>query len=347
MAGGWVAIAVLILSVTGLLTWLARVIPVPVVKGIQLGAGLSLIIGAGNSLLGHLHWVSPLLDNRLWALFAFVILIGTQQFRRFPYALFMFILALIFAAIRIGVNHHHFPRFHLWFPYVHIPHWLSGRAASMAVGQLPLTTLNSIIAVQALSQELFPDLPAPSVTALGLSVAAMNLSGFMFGVMPVCHGAGGLAAQTRFGARSGASIIILGLFKLVVGLFLGDTLLDLLTYYPTSILGIMVIAAGLELAKVGQSLNYGASDLWESSLQEGEGVDNGPRLHRDLSDTERLERWNIMLMTTAGILAFKNDAIGFLAGMLCYWSYRFTDRIRQWRGARQLGLDETDPLIRR
>jgi xanthine/uracil/vitamin C permease (AzgA family) len=42
-AGLTMGIAVLVLSATGLLRWLGRVVPVPVVKGIQVGAGLSLV----------------------------------------------------------------------------------------------------------------------------------------------------------------------------------------------------------------------------------------------------------------------------------------------------------------
>ena len=45
------AVVVLVLRVTGLLRWATRVIPVPVIKGIQFGAGLSLVISAGTSLL--------------------------------------------------------------------------------------------------------------------------------------------------------------------------------------------------------------------------------------------------------------------------------------------------------
>ncbi len=90
----------------------------------------------------------------------------------------------------------------------------------------------------------------------------MNLIGGWFGAMPVCHGSGGLAAQYRFGARSGSSIILLGLFKILLGLVCGESLVGLLRRYPKSLLGVMVLAAGLELAKVGESLNYGARDLW-------------------------------------------------------------------------------------
>jgi hypothetical protein len=214
----------------------------------------------------------------------------------------------------------------------------------MAVGQLPLTTLNSIIAVSALASDLLPDIPSPSVTSIGLSVALMNLSGTWFGAMPVCHGAGGLAAQYRFGARSGASVIILGLFKVVLGLLFGQTLVNLLTEIPHGLLGVMVVAAGLELAKVGHTLNQGAPDLWHESARQGGVV--SPRLHRQLSDEERLERWTIMLVTTAGILAFKNDAVGFLAGMFCHFSYRLSERFMGWKNSHSLISSERAPLLR-
>jgi len=163
--------------------------------------------------------------------------------------------------------------------------------------------------------------------------------------VPVCHGAGGLAAQYRFGARSGASIILLGLFKLVLGLLFGPTLLDLLGRFPRALLGVMVIAAGLELAMVGQSLNHGASDLWESAV-EGEG--GGSRLCRQPSDDERRERWTVMLMTAAGVLAFRNDAVGFAAGMLCHYAYRLSYWLEEKGAARRRHHQggESSPLLR-
>ncbi|CAM1501042.1 Fc.00g102040.m01.CDS01 [Cosmosporella sp. VM-42] len=348
-AGQWVGAAVLIMSITGILRWIVAVVPIPVVKGIQLGAGLSLILGAGSSLLQPLHWVHPILDNRIWAIFAFLALIGTQQLPRFPYALFFFILALLLAFIQVLISHESPPWFQVWQPHFSMPQWVGAGdspALWMAIGQLPLTTLNSIIAVSALSTDLLPDLPTPSVTSLGISVAIMNLTSTWFGGMPVCHGAGGLAAQYRFGARSGASIIILGLFKLILGLVFGETLVNLLAHYPKSLLGIMVLAAGLELAKVGQSLNQGAPDLWQTAAQQDYDPSSGRlRQHRDLSDQERLERWTVMLTTTAGILAFRNDAVGFLAGMLCHGAYRLFDRVAEWKGSRGYLSTEQTPLL--
>ncbi|GKU01637.1 sulfate transporter [Fusarium langsethiae] len=341
-AGQWVGAAVLIMSVTGLLRWVVRIVPLPVVKGIQLGAGLSLILGAGSSLLQPLHWAHPALDNRIWALVAFLVLVGTQKLPRFPYALHFFILALILAFVKVTVSHESLPWFYAWRPRFSMPHWIGNGdspALWMAIGQLPLTTLNSIIAVTALSHDLLPELPSPSVTSIGVSVAMMNLTSTWFGSMPVCHGAGGLAAQYRFGARSGSSIIMLGMFKLALGLFFGETLVDLLKHYPKSLLGIMVVAAGLELAKVGNSLNQGASDLWHTASGQG------PRRQRDLSEDERLERWTVMLMTTAGILAFRNDAVGFFAGMLCHGAYRLSERLTE-RYSYRVSPVEREALLR-
>ncbi|KAH8178123.1 molybdate transporter of MFS superfamily protein [Sarocladium implicatum] len=352
-AGQWVAFAVLLLSVTGLLRRAVTVVPIPVVKGIQLGAGLSLVVGAGSSLLQPLHWIDPVLDNRFWAILAFIVLVGTQQMARFPYALCFFVLAIAFSFVDIMVRSDHdaLPGFHFWQPRFSMPEWIGHNdspALWMAVGQLPLTILNSIIAVSTLANDLLPDIHTPSVTSMGLSVAFMNLTGCWFGAMPVCHGAGGLAAQFRFGARSGASVIFLGVVKILLGLLFGKTLVSFLSHYPKSILGIMVLAAGLELAKVGNSLNNGAPDLWETSAeQDYEGAMGGHRRQRDLTDEERQERWTVMLMTTAGIMAFRNDALGFLAGMLCHWSFRMSNRLAK-RKAHQRGdfSTERDPLLR-
>lgn len=170
----------------------------------------------------------------------------------------------------------------------------------------------------------------------------MNLIGGWFGAMPVCHGSGGLAAQYRFGARSGASIIILGLFKVLLGLFFGETLVGLLKEYPKSLLGIMVLAAGLELAKVGESLNYGARDLWEASESTGgsSSSQETSKRQRSLSDDERKERWTVMFMTIGGLLAFKNDGVGFLVGILCHLAYRSSDLWSAWGGLRLLKKDD-------
>jgi hypothetical protein len=302
------------------------------VKGIQVGAGLSLILSAGSTLLQPLHWVHPVADNLLWALFAFLLLLFTAKIRRFPYALVIFLLGLIISLILTTKSRSRLPHFHVWQPRIDIPSPSAFKTGffDAGLGQLPLTTLNSIIAVSALSADLLPNISTPSVTRIGFSVAAMNLIGGWFGAMPVCHGSGGLAAQYRFGARSGASVILLGLFKLILGLVFGESLVDLLKRYPNGLLGIMVLAAGIELSKVGENLNYGARDLWAWGPDGFGDRGEGPRLkvRKELSEEDRMERWMVMFFTVGGLLAFKNDGVGFLAGMLCHWSYEIARKVR-------------------
>lgn len=319
-AGLFVSACILVFSVTGLLRWFTDAIPIPVVKGIQVGAGLSLIISAGSKILAQLSWTRPTwADNLIWVAIAFLGLMIVNVYPRIPYALVVFLLGLVFALVlAFGSGSSSAPTFEFWHPYTQLPAGHAWRVGIVdaGIGQLPLTTLNSIVAVVHLAADLLPDVPTPSTTAIGLSVAGMNLFGCWFGAMPVCHGSGGLAAQYKFGARSGASIIFLGVCKLVIGLAFGQSLTGVLKKFPTALLGMLVIAAGLELASVGESLNTNrARDMGK---MQGLPHEVAPE---QLDGAERKQRWSVMLVTIAGLLAFKNDAVGFVAGMICHWSY--------------------------
>lgn len=331
-AGIFVSACILLFSITRLLEWFTRVIPIPVVKGIQVGAGLSLIIAAGSKATASLSWTKPSwADNYLWIVAAFLILFITQIYPRVPYALLVTLAGILFSIILVmHSSHQHLPGLRAWHPYTQLPsgrEWKNG-ILDAGIGQLPLTTLNSIVAVTHLAADLLPQVDTPSVTSIGLSVAAMNLFGCWFGAMPVCHGSGGLAAQHRFGARSGASIIILGLFKLLIGLIFGESLRNLLHEFPLALLTVMVIAAGLELASVGESLNTNQA----RDLKKGYGAGRLP--NSNMTEEQRKRRW-VVMMTTAGVLvAFKNDAVGFLAGLCCHWAFELPQTFSRSRGSR-------------
>ncbi|KAE8163982.1 hypothetical protein BDV40DRAFT_124754 [Aspergillus tamarii] len=338
-AGIFVGACIFVFSVTGLLHWFADVIPIPVIKGIQVGAGLSLVIASCGNILSSLGWVGPSwADNRIWAIAAFVFLVITNVYRRVPYALVVFMLGIVFAIIRSALVAD-LPSLAFWHPYTVVPspgQWSVG-ALDAGIGQIPLTTLNSIVAVVHLAGDLIPNVRTPSVTSIGLSVAAMNLVGCWFGAMPVCHGSGGLAAQYRFGARSGSSVIFLGLLKLVIGIFFGESLVGLLKRFPSALLGVMVIAAGLELVSVGESLNTtGARDIMKASF--GILGDARQDIAPMLSDADRKRRWTVMMVTVGLLVGFKNDAIGFLAGILCHVGYELPglwDKVRnRWNEGR-------------
>lgn len=330
-AGLFVAGTIGFLSVTGLIHWFTNRIPIPVIKGIQVGTGLSLVISAAGLFPG------VNVEASLVLLLAFLALLASSTFRRVPYAL----IILIIGIATVAIWNHGWPSYEgrhehplsIWHPHASVPNVKSFRVGMLeaGIGQLPLTTLNSVIAVAFLAQDLLPDVKSPSTTSLGLSVAGINLVACWFGAMPVCHGSGGLAAQYRFGARSGASIIFLGLLKLFLGLFASEIALHYFLNFPKVLLCILVIAAGLELVKVGESLNTaGARDLSpldRSNLDtQGDGNVGDDKEDINLSEEVRKRRWAVMFMTVAGILAFKNDAVGFLAGMLCHWSFQVQDK---------------------
>lgn len=126
------------------------------------------------------------------------------MYPRLPYALAVVLIGVVMGIVaRTRNNYHGEPlRLGFWKPYAFVPSPSSFRVGALeaGLGQVPLTTLNSVIAVCFLSADLLPNVKAPSVTAVGMSVTMMNLVGCWFGSMPVCHGSGGLAAQYRFGA---------------------------------------------------------------------------------------------------------------------------------------------------
>lgn len=336
-AGGWVSAAVLMLTVTGGLRLLMRYIPVPVVKGIQLGAGLNLVSSVGGRYTGEEDGVMRAVG---WVAAVGLVFTLALPRRRIPFALVVFVVGVVIACIHgEGVPGGSVLR--PWIPHLSLPSWTSSSAITMALGQLPLTTLNSIIAASALASDLSPA-HSVSVTALGYSVAGMNLLSCWFSAMPVCHGSGGLAAQWRFGARSGASIILLGLVKLLLGLVFGDAVTRVIGMFPGALLGVMVLGAGVELSRVAVTVNEEAGDLWEESAEglltgDDDGVVNGKR-RRTLGEEERAERWMVLLVTMAGIVAFRNDAIGFLGGLLCFWSYRGAEWLERRRSTGELRI---------
>ena len=56
-----------------------------------------------------------------------------------------------------------------------------------------------------------------------------------------------IAAQVKFGARTGSAPVVLGLVKLVLGLLLGSSLAELFRAFPEPLLGSLLIFSGLHL----------------------------------------------------------------------------------------------------
>ncbi len=125
-----------------------------------------------------------------------------------------------------------------------------------AVAQIPLTLLNSVIAICDLSNDLFADeiqsgikkeMTTKSTT---VSLGLVNVA-CVFGGIPTCHGSGGMAGQYKFGGRSGLSVVFLGIVKVLIGLLGASVFNTLVSNFPNSVLGLLLFTCGAELTKYG------------------------------------------------------------------------------------------------
>jgi SulP family sulfate permease len=120
---------------------------------------------------------------------------------------------------------------------------------ALVVPQMPMTVGNAVIADMDLSINYFGK-AARRVTgrALCISMALGNFLSALLGGMPLCHGAGGLAAHYRFGARSAGSNLMIGAVFILFTLLLGNRILALFNLIPMAILGVLLLFAGSQLA---------------------------------------------------------------------------------------------------
>ncbi|GIW87821.1 MAG: hypothetical protein KatS3mg108_2145 [Isosphaeraceae bacterium] len=288
-AGATVSLVILILGLTGLVDQLNRAVPKSVVRGLQLGLGLSLAMKGMQMIAGTGALLAP--DGYLTGLLAALVVLLLFFSRRIPAALVLFAAGLgiavwthpeVLSSLGFGLT---LPR---WSP----PGWSDFVSAfpRAALPQIPLTVLNSVLAVCALSADLFPDRPAEP-RKVAYSVGLMNLIACWFGGMPMCHGAGGLAGQYRFGARTNGSILLLGTVKILLAVFLGASLMALCRAFPASILGVLLAFAGLELAIVCRD------------------------------QTTRTDAFT-MLLTASTCIGLSNIALGFILGWALAWCLR-------------------------
>jgi len=161
--------------------------------------------------------------------------------------------------------------------------------------QIPLSITNAVIATAALIRDYFPDKPV-SERRLMLNMGFMNVIPAFFGGMPMCHGAGGLAGQYYFGARTGGTNILEGLIEISLGLFLGKSLSNLLAAFPMPLVGGMMLMVGIELGKV----------------------------------VLKLGGWKLYLaLFTAGLSVATNMAVGFVVGLAAAYLVRGLQK-RHW-----------------
>jgi hypothetical protein len=242
--GGGLAIGVimLILTVTGLLIWLNKIIPKTVIRGIQLGLGIQL------SLLAIKDYIpSDKSAGYIFASIAFIIGIVSIGNRKYPPAIFILLLGFVYVVFfkNIPFSDISISLPHAYFPQITYQNIISGLVI-LAIPQIPLSLGNSIFATNQIVKDLFPEKKI-NVTRIGLTYSFMNIVGSLFGGIPVCHGSGGIAGHYTFGGRTGGSTLIYGLFYLILGLIFSNNSPELLQIFPKPILGVILLFEGIAL----------------------------------------------------------------------------------------------------
>jgi MFS superfamily sulfate permease-like transporter len=253
-AGMMLGIVLLVLGLTGWIGRLARMIPQSVSAGLQLGLGL--LMGAlGIKLILQTPWIG------FPALTALVLL---TRIPRCPAAPIVLAASAVVGWVGDGAPMPHQIGFAPSIPQLVIPTWTEiWRSLEIAVlPQLSLTLTNAVIVTASLSRELFSAMGSiASERNLALSSGLANVLLSPFGAMPMCHGAGGLQAQHRFGARTGLAPIIFGVVVLVLAVGFADHSAALFAIIPIGAVGALLILAGTDLA-ISRRLFDGKPSCW-------------------------------------------------------------------------------------
>ena len=265
-----------VFALIGVMKWIAKVTPDSVIRGIQVALGIILAIEAIKMI--STWWIIGVLSIITG------LVLGRNRYA--PAAIVLMALGLVIMIVKGQFNLVESPRLTLPIITGFSPRevWQSFLQAGLA--QIPLTATNAVIATSALIKSYWPEKPV-SESRLSLNMGIMNLILPFFGGMPLCHGAGGLAGQYYFGARTGGANIIEGLIEIAMGLFLAGSIAGLFSVFPVAIIGAMMFLVGVELVKFARGIH------WD----------------RDI----------IPMGTTLIVSLLTNMAYGFLSGFVVYY----------------------------
>ncbi len=223
----------------GVMRWmgaLKKYIPQNVIRGVQAALALLLLRSAFGFATGDIipFAIATLLIAVFW--------VGAK-YTRIPD---VSALIVVFGGVGAGILISGMPEFVLpALPTFYLPplEVFSPAFTDLVLPQIPLTITNAILATSLLTIDLFRHEIKPD--RLSATIGVMNLVTVPFGGFPMCHGAGGMAGQYRFGARTGGANIIAGIILLAFALFFASA--GVLSIIPTGIFGALLLFVAIEL----------------------------------------------------------------------------------------------------
>ncbi len=258
----------LLIGLTGMIEVIRKITPQAVIRGVQLATGALLIYSGiqfviGTSRLQAMHnAVEPYLMIQAIGPVPIGMVIGTVtgivtllllSNKKAPAA-----LVVILGGLLLGLLVGRPMQVASWDFGLHRPQLLpfgfpttvdfTFALFALVLPQLPMTLGNAVLAYTDLSRQYFAERSTKLTNIKAcVSMALANFCSFTLGGMPLCHGAGGLAAHYRFGARTAGSNLIIGGLFAALAIFLGSHIINVLNLLPLSILGVLLVFAGLEL----------------------------------------------------------------------------------------------------
>ena len=267
-SGLLIGVLLLVIGTTGAITFIGRYIPKSVVRGVQLSTGTLLMVQGIKFMLGTsklqmlqqstepfllLDSIGPLPIGIIIGTAAGLLTLLLLDSKKIPAGLVVvsggLILGLLFG------NHETLDKVKpgIYLPQI-LPFGWPTRADftfalfALVLPQIPMTLGNAVIAYADLSKDYFGKYSGKvTYPAACITMGLANLFSSCIGGMPLCHGAGGLAAHYRFGARTGGSNLIIGLIFILLAVLLGPHTLSAVNLIPMSILGVLLLFAGSQL----------------------------------------------------------------------------------------------------
>jgi len=250
-AGLLMGVLMAVLGITNLVTVLAKLFSLPIVRGVQLGLGLILVREGLRLIFGSKS--EPVLAGTAavasWeiALAGAVVLLVFLHSRRFPAALLLLAGGIVLGLLGHGRELHSLGAGPAALDFLR-PSAVEVKRMFivLALPQFALTFGNSIVATENTARVLF-GARANRVTAraLSLSIGVMNLLAASFLGTPMCHGSGGVTAHYKFGARGPKSTYVIGGACLLLA-FSGRAAVVLLRLIPVAVLGVFLVYVGVQ-----------------------------------------------------------------------------------------------------
>lgn len=234
-----IGVFLLAISQTGVIGFLKRCIPNTVLYGMRLALGVSLIVSTLS--VGSIAYGPTLL--------LVLALVGLQLTALRGVSC---LILLVVGFAWLGVIPEPLPWSPQWaVPSWSIPTWTAIQASMIdaLLPQIALTLTNALILTAVIAHEYFPDdSRVHHENRYALTSGVANLALAPFGAIPMCHGAGGLAAHYAMGARTGLSIAVFGILCLAAAILFGTQITAFLIAMPMEVVTPLVIYAAWVLA---------------------------------------------------------------------------------------------------